>query len=167
MSSKQQYSVLLDTSFILRLLSDSDPLHNNAMGYYKYFLDNKIGMMISTISIAEYCVKGDISEIPLRTIRVVPFNINHATVAGKFAKDLYDARHAGEYSVDNRLIIPNDTKLFAQATIEKDIKYFVTSDTKAETAINTISKTNNIGFKHMDISTPYGQRFGVLEGLTI
>lgn len=38
MSKKQPYSVLLDTSFVIRLLSQGDPLHDNALGYYKYFL---------------------------------------------------------------------------------------------------------------------------------
>ena len=30
--------VLLDTSFFIRLLNDEDPLHENALGYFKYFL---------------------------------------------------------------------------------------------------------------------------------
>ena len=46
MSRKQEkYSVLLDTSFFCRLLSKSDPLHENAKGYFRYFLDNGIDMM--------------------------------------------------------------------------------------------------------------------------
>ena len=32
-------SVLLDTSFFIRLLNSEDPLHENAKGYYKYFLE--------------------------------------------------------------------------------------------------------------------------------
>ena len=30
-------AVLLDTSFIIRLLSESDVLHENAKAYYKHF----------------------------------------------------------------------------------------------------------------------------------
>lgn len=67
-------------------------------------------MYISTITVAEYCVNGDISELPLRNVRIVPFNIQHAIIAGKFAKALYDARLTKELSIDNRLIIPNDAK---------------------------------------------------------
>ena len=45
-------AVLLDTSFFLRLLNDSDRLFMNADGYFRYFIQNEISMMISTISIA-------------------------------------------------------------------------------------------------------------------
>jgi hypothetical protein len=61
-------SVLLDTSFFIRFLNDSDPLYSNADAYFRYFLQNEITMMISTISIAEYCVGGDIHELPIRNL---------------------------------------------------------------------------------------------------
>lgn len=80
-------------------------------------------MYISTITVAEYCVNGDISELPLRNVRIVPFNIQHAIIAGKFAKALYDARLTKELSIDNRLIIPNDAKIFAQANCSDDVKF--------------------------------------------
>ena len=163
MSRKKQYSVLLDTSFIIRLLSSSDPLHDNALGYYRYFLENNITMKISTVSIAEYCVKGNLSEIPLETLKIVPFNIDHAALAGQFAHILFSARNNGTLPVDNRLIIPNDSKLFAQASVEKDIMYFVTSDVKAANCIDTISKVNRITFQHLDIHTPHAQIFGILN----
>ncbi len=59
-----KHSVLLDTSFFVRLLNDEDPLHNNAKGYFKYFLEEEIVLKVSTISIAEYCVKGKIFANP-------------------------------------------------------------------------------------------------------
>lgn len=34
-----EYSVILDTSFMIRLLSASDKLHPNALGYFRYFLE--------------------------------------------------------------------------------------------------------------------------------
>jgi len=55
-----KHSVLLDTSFFIRLLNDEDPLHKNAVGYFKYFLENDIVLKVSTISIAEYCVLGNL-----------------------------------------------------------------------------------------------------------
>jgi hypothetical protein len=59
-------AVLLDTSFFLRFLNDTDPLFKNADGYFRYFLEKEIVMLISTISIAEYCVGGDVHELPLK-----------------------------------------------------------------------------------------------------
>ena len=185
MHNRLPYSVILDTSFLIRLLSAKDSLHFNAVGYFKYFLENDILMYVSTISVAEYCVNGDASELSLRNVRIIPFNFRHATIAGKFAKALYDARTANEIIIDNRLIIPNDAKIFAQAncvdeiknfvtsdtwqchrydieTVD-EIKNFVTSDTRSEKLISRIASKENVDFEHIDIQIPYTELFGVLE----
>ena len=57
-----KHSVLLDTSFFIRLLNDEDSLHKNAVGYFKYFLENEVTLKISTISVAEYCVLGKLED---------------------------------------------------------------------------------------------------------
>lgn len=80
------YSVLLDTSFFIRLLNDEDPLHQNAKDYFRYFLDNDIILKVSTISIAEYCVRGSLDELPLMNVQIIPFNLDHAKKTGEFAK---------------------------------------------------------------------------------
>ena len=72
-----KHSVLLDTSFFIRLLNDDDKLHKNARGYFKYFLDKEILMKISTISIAEYCVLGSVEDLPLKNLQIIPFNLDH------------------------------------------------------------------------------------------
>ncbi len=84
-----KHSVLLDTSFFVRLLNDKDILHKNAKGYFKYFLENDITLKISTISIAEYCVKGKIDELPLINLQIIPFNLNHAVRTGEFAEAIF------------------------------------------------------------------------------
>lgn len=162
MLKEKTFSVLLDTSFLIRLLSKNDPLHQNAEDYYRYFLEKEIPMYISTITVAEYCVNGDISELLLRSVRIIPFNIQHAPIAGGFANILYSARKTNDISVDNRLIIPNDVKLFAQAECTPDVKYFVTSDTKSSKLIDKISEKNVVSFEHMDIHEPYTLNFGIL-----
>jgi len=83
-----KHSVLLDTSFFIRLLNDEDPLHKNAVGYYRYFLENEIILKVSTISIAEYCVLGTLDDLPLNNIQILPFNLKHAEKTGEFAKVL-------------------------------------------------------------------------------
>lgn len=163
MHKRPSYGVILDTSFLIRLLSAKDNLHTNAVGYFKYFLENDVSMHVSTITIAEYCVNGEVSELPLRNVRIIPFNFQHATVAGKFAKALYDARTANEIKIDNRLIIPNDAKIFAQANCVDEIKYFVTSDTRSEKLIARIASKEDVNFEHMDIHIPHTQQFGILE----
>ena len=164
MNRKQdKYSVLLDMSFFCRLLSISDPLHENAKGYYRYFIENGIDMMVSTISIAEYCVLGEVADLPLRNLKIIPFNFNHSTIAGELARELFKARKQGEYTPDNRLIIPNDTKLFAQALSDNNIRYFVTSDAKATTVLNIFSANRNLTFEHMNIARPHNEMFGLIE----
>lgn len=87
----------------------------SAKAYYQHFLENKFLLFVSTVAVAEYCVRGQLDQLPFECVRVVPFNLNHAEKAGGFARTLYQARNKGQYSPEQRLIIPNDTKIFAQA----------------------------------------------------
>lgn len=73
-----KHSVLLDTSFFIRLLNDGNKLHINALGYYKYFLENEITLKVSTITIAEYCVLGKLEDLPIANIQILPFNLKEA-----------------------------------------------------------------------------------------
>lgn len=158
-----EYSVILDTSFMIRLLSESEKLHPNALGYFKYFLEQNIPMYFSTISVAEYCVKGDFEDLPFQNIRILPFNILHAKEAGRFADALFKARSKDLIEIPNRLIIPNDSKIFAQGSSEKDIRYFVTADGKSKNNIDVICQECGAEIAHMDITTPYSTRFGLLD----
>lgn len=160
---ESEYSVILDTSFMIRLLSESDPLHSNAKGYFRYFLENGIPMYFSTVSIAEYCVKGDFFDLPFQNIRVLPFNIFHAKEAGQFAKTLFHARSRGLLEIPDRLIIPNDSKIFAQGSVEKDIKYFVTADVKSKKNIDILRQECAAEIEHMDITIPYNVHYGLID----
>lgn len=71
-------SVLLDTIFFLRFLNDNDPLFSNADNYFRYFLKKEITMVVSTIAVAEYCVGGEIHELPLKNLQILPFNLSHS-----------------------------------------------------------------------------------------
>jgi predicted nucleic acid-binding protein len=46
-------SVLVDTTFLSALHKKDDTWHKNAKEYYKYFLNEKISLNISVISLAE------------------------------------------------------------------------------------------------------------------
>lgn len=157
------YSVLLDTSFMIRLLNSNETLHENAKGYLRYFLENDIPMFFSTVSVAEYCVKGDFTDLPFRNIRILPFNIEHARVAGQFAKSIYLIRKKGVINIPDRLIIPNDSKILAQGSYECDIKYFVTADCESKKIIDFLRNQCDAQIEHMDINIPYSQAFGFLD----
>lgn len=154
-------AVLLDTSFFLRFLNDSDPLFKNADGYFRYFLKEEIAMMVSTISIAEYCVGGDVHELPLRNLQIVPFNLDHSKRTGEFAKIVF--QNKGKLKLNERNIIPNDTKLFAQADCEKSVEFYISSDTESLKIYNLLKQETNPKFQFIDLNIPYHQTFGILD----
>lgn len=154
-------SVLLDTSFFLRFLNDKDPLFKNADGYFRHFLQQEINMMISTISIAEYCVGGDVHELPLRNLQIVPFNLDHAKRAGEFGKIIY--KNKGTLQLRERNLIPNDTKLFAQADCEKSVEFYLTSDSDSGKIYNQLKTESSPKFHFIDLNVPHTQTFGLLD----
>jgi hypothetical protein len=153
-------SVLLDTSFFIRFLNDEDPMFKNADGYFRYFLQNKIAMKISTISIAEYCTGGSINELPLRNLEIVPFNLNHAKRTGEFARIVFQKK--GALKFNERNIIPNDSKLFAQADCDKTIDFYLSSDTESSKVYRLLQQELNPQFQFIDLKIPYNETFGIL-----
>lgn len=153
-------AVLLDTSFFLRFLNNDSPLFKNADAYFRYFLQNKIKMCVSTISIAEYCVGGDANELPLKNLQIVPFNFNHAERTGEFAKIAF--QHKNKLQLRERNLIPNDTKLFATADIEKSIEFFLSSDTESHKIYKLLKEYTNPKFQFINLNVPYNETFGIL-----
>lgn len=154
-------SVLLDTSFFIRFLNDNDPLFKNADGYFRYFIKEEITMMISTISIAEYCVGGDIYELPLRNLQIVPFNLDHSKKTGEFARIIF--KNKGKLKLNERNIIPNDTKLFSQADCEKTVEYYLSSDSESLKIYNLLKEEVVPKFTFIDLKVPHHEFFGLLD----
>ena len=154
-------SVLLDTSFFLRFLNERDPLFKNADGYFRYFLHHDIVMMISTISMAEYCVGGDVHELPLKNLQILPFNLDHAKRTGEFAKIVFQNKK--NLKLKERNIIPNDTKLFAQADTDPTIEFYLSSDSESAKIFSLLKQHTNPKFQFVNLTTPYTETFGVLD----
>jgi predicted nucleic acid-binding protein len=153
--------VLLDTSFFIRFLNESDPLFKNSEGYYKYFIQKEIPMFMSTISIAEYCVLGTINELPLKDLQIIPFNLSHSKRTGEFARIVFNKK--GKLKLQQRNIIPNDTKLFSQADVESNIGYYLSSDTESKKVYDLLVNEEKPKFQFIDLSNKYSEVFGVLE----
>jgi len=136
-------------------------LFNNADGYFRYFLQKEITMMISTISIAEYCVGGAAHELPLRNLQIVPFNLDHAKRTGEFAKIVF--HNKGNLKLKERNIIPNHTKLFAQADNEKLIEFYISSDTESSKIYNLLKEETAVTFQFIDLNVPFSETFGILD----
>ncbi len=154
-------SVLLDTSFFLRFLNEADPLFKNTDGYYRFFIEKEIPLLISTISVAEYCVGGTIDELPLKDLQIVPFNLSHAKRCGELARTVFDNKKT--LKLQQRNLIPNDTKLFSQADVEPGIGYYLSSDTESKKIYDLLTKKLNLRFQFIDLHNKYSEVFGVLD----
>lgn len=117
-------------------------------------------MIISTISIAEYCVAGNVHELPLKNLQILPFNLDHAKRTGEFAKIVFQNKN--KLKLNERNIIPNDTKLFAQADTEASIGYYLSSDFESFKIYNLVKNHIHPAFQFIDLNTFYGETFGVL-----
>jgi predicted nucleic acid-binding protein len=154
---------MLDTSFFIRLLNDEDTLHSNAVGYFKYFLENEINLKVSTISIAEYCVLGKLEDLPLKNIQILPFNLKDAERTGEFAKIIFNENKISIDKLSPRAIIPNDSKLFAQSDLDNTISHFVTSDVRSKSTLALLRNGITPKFKIISIDIPYSETFGILD----
>lgn len=155
-------AVLLDTSFFLRFLNEQDPLFAHADGYFRYFVQQDMPMLVSTISVAEYCVRGELQDLPLRNLQILPFNVIHAQRCGEFARVVFS--HRNRLDIVNRAIIPNDTKLFAQADVETSVQYYLSSDAESQ-KIYGLLRTQNAApkFEFLNLRVPPSEAFGILD----
>ena len=155
-------SVFGDTGFFIRLLDSTNELHENAVAYFKYFLENDFIIRMSTIAVAEFCVKDTIDHLPLRNILLCPFNAFHAIKTGVCAQILFEAKTKGVLQVDHRIMIQNDVKLLAQAQCES-VDYYITSDTNSKKMYDTLKEHGKLSFDFIDLHTPHSSKFGVIN----
>ena len=154
-------SVLLDTSFCIRLMKTSDEYHEQAVLYWEYFMRHKIEMFISTIVIAEYNVKANSNLLPLKTMRILTFDYFDGKKAGEFHSAILNYK---ENLIGlEKAVVKDDCKLIAQMH-NKKIDAFVSSDNKAIGKIFTPIKQSlhlNLGF--IDFRKPLSEFSGQFE----
>ena len=141
-------SVLLDTGFLIRLMNPDDQLHLAAMDYFRDFVEQGVQCKVSTIALAEYGVKDDLTHLPMRYLQVLPFHYNHAFCAVQLMRIILRVKQERGAIIQPRMLIPNDTKMFAQASSEPDIVSFVSADSEAKKVYNLIEKPD---FEFVDI----------------
>jgi predicted nucleic acid-binding protein len=148
-------SILLDTSFCIRLIKQTDPLHKNAVDYFEHFLENKVTIYLSAIAIAEYSVKDDIVNLPLKAMRIIPFDFFDGQTAGEFHSILLSRRD--ELKEIERNVIKDDCKLIAQLYNRK-ISGYITSDKKSfGQIINPIVQRKIFSIELLDLAIPLNE----------
>lgn len=123
-------SILLDTSFCIRLLKSNDDLHQNAKDYFKHFLENKIEIFLSSIVVAEYSVKDDPANLPLEYVKIIPFDFFDGKTAGEFHSILLNDKDLVKEI--GRDIVKDDCKLMAQL-FNRNIQGYITTVRKSFT----------------------------------
>ena len=141
--------VFCDTGFMIRLLDKTSDLHENALGYFRYFLENDFLIRMSTIAVAEFCVKDQIEHLPLQQILLSPFNAIHANITGECARILYSAKAKGVLEVNARVLIQNDVKLLVQAECES-AEYYLTSDSRSKRMYDVLKENNKLSFDYRE-----------------
>jgi hypothetical protein len=65
--------------------------------------------------------------------------------------------------LNERTIIPNDSKLFAQADIEKTVHYYLSSDSESMKIYKLLRQETNLSFQFIDLNIPHYETFGILN----
>lgn len=105
-------AVVIDTSFLISLVSENRPSHTVAQEYYRYFLENDIVMLLPTIVIAEFAVKQAPEDLPLRNFVVEPFNFETATTCARLNATEQRERMNGQGQRD---AVKDDFKIISHA----------------------------------------------------
>ncbi len=154
-------SVLLDSSFCIRLLKTDADFHQNAVDYFEFFLENGIEMYLSTIVVSEYAV-GDNPDnlLSLNSFRLLEFDYADAKSAGQFLATL---KSLGKFSdFGDRKVVINDIKLFSQI-YNRDIDAYITKDRKSlSKMIEPLSESHKLKFEFIDLSVPLNDKLGRL-----
>ena len=159
MKDKELY-LLLDTSFLINLVSETALFHERAYEFFNSFMTRHYGMAFSTVAISEYAIKDDVNHLPLAMLQIIPFNFGHAVKSGAFGNQVTSCRKQEPNT--SRAIVLSDSKMFAQAEMEK-IDYVVSADSEAQKTYQWLKNANLAHFEYLDITqTAVNDFFGEL-----
>ncbi len=133
-------AVLLDTSFLITLADPRRDRHAVAKQYFHYFLSVRMPMVISSIVVAEFCVRQPLATLPLEQLILLPFTHEDAEVAASFD---FKTFKGGE---KDRQSLKDDLKIIGHAHARK-IGYVITDD--AETMFAYCETLRNAGRTHL------------------
>ena len=80
--------------------------------------------------------------LPTKYLQYIPFQYRHAEVAAQFMRRVIHVKQERGAVIQPRVIIPNDTKMFAQASAEPDISAFVSADAEAKKVYDLLENPN-------------------------
>lgn len=140
-------AVQLDTSFLITLADPRRERHATAKQYFQYFLRAKHPMMVSAIVVAEFCMRQELSTLPLEQLVLLPFNHEDAVAAASF--DFKSLRGVGT----DRQSLKDDLKIIGHAHA-RNFGYVITDD--AETMAHYCEELRKAGRTHLRSITLQG-----------
>ena len=158
---KKFESILLDNSFVTRLLKSDDEYHLQTVEYFEYFLEQGIVLYLSTIVVSEYAVADDPDNLlALNAFQILEFDYGDAKIAGEYFSFLKGDAILRELEV--RKVIINDLKLFAQIK-NRGIGAFITKDRNAlSKMIEPLRRGKELDFEYIDLTVPLKDSLGKL-----
>lgn len=117
-------AVVVGTSFLICLVSESRPSHATALAYYRYFLDSDIAMLLPTVVVAEFAIKQSPEDLPLRNFVIEPFNYETAVTCATLNAAEQRERLSGKGQRD---AVKDDFKIIAHA-VQSHADYVITDD---------------------------------------
>lgn len=72
----------------------------------------------------------------------MPFVYGHAEVAAEFMRRIIHVKQERGAVIQPRVIIPNDTKMFAQASADPEVFAFVSADAEAKKVYDLLENPN-------------------------
>lgn len=128
-------SVLLDSTYLISLVDDTRKYHQQAKDFFKYFIDNKYPMILSSIAASEFCAKQPITDLPLSNFKFLSFNIPDSQHLRHLFMDYINDRKPGE----SRIAIKDDFKLISQASFNK-LGFLITEDDNFFKKLNSLNQ---------------------------
>lgn len=145
-------AVLLDTSFLITLADPDREKHADAKRFYQHFLDEGMPMILSTIVIAEFCVRQPFETLPLDQFIIYPFNQDDAVEAARL-----DFKSV-ERGPSSRDALRDDFKIIGHAAAQ-GLGYLITGD-KDTMAVYCarLSARKEINFRCLNLNEGFSLR---------
>jgi predicted nucleic acid-binding protein len=145
--------VVLDTSFLITFADPARTHHAAANRYWRHFLESQIPIYLSTIVVAEFCIKQEVPPDILRSCVILPFNWDDALRAAKL--DWKRVRPAGV----ERDALKDDIKIIAQASVA-DAEFAITDDRDSFFRFcQTFKNAGDVGLKAIKLEDGFDAAF--------
>lgn len=140
---------LLDTCTLINFVKQDALFHQQAVSCMRKLSENKSRLHLSALTLAEYGVKGDVSNfLDAKHFNILQYSTQHALKAAEFLKALQPKIIQLKDADNTRKIITIDTHILAQAQV-LGVDYVLTADEK--TMAKTANALKELGLFHPEL----------------